>query len=415
MRVIVPWAKISCPACSHRFHLNSAERRLTGDGVSQEPDLKLAAFLSRPSQLLNQVIPPPKANLLNVISRSMIVPDDGRQNWKKVCPNCHFPLPHKTAIGEVRSRPFAIIGARSAGKSNFFAVLLKQLERRYGPEVGFSIYGEETLHVKDMKIVGSEVLYRERYGDRLWDPDDRMAVDQTKSLSTDGELRIPLIYRIEAPKQLHQIFTRPFAYANSINAVIFDAAGEDMNDPDRMRQYYKFLSGAAGIIFLIDPFQYPGLRELLPADVRKRTKIEVDPTEIVSKVLHLFEQQAGLKSGQKVKVPVAFALTKSDMLRGMVHASSPILRDSTHDRGFNREDSERVSEDIAQMIKDKGGGHLVHLAASRFQTHRFFAVSALGELPDEHMRIRSVSPLRVADPLLWLLWKLGYIPAQRKP
>ena len=413
MRLTAPWSKITCPACCFRFHLCLAERRLSDVNAPQEPDTKLGRFLSRPAPNLAKVEPPTRGGLFGRAYRRLVIHDDGRASWKKVCPECHFPLPHKTATGEVKSEFFAIIGARNAGKSNYFAVLLKLLERRYAAEVGFTIFDQETLHISSMTILGSSVLYRERYGEKLWDPDDRMAIPQTPSLAQNVEFRIPLIYRIESRKRPVQYLTRPLARVNAIHAVVFDAAGEDMNDPIRLEQFYRYISGAAGIVFLIDPFQYPGIREQLSPELRKRFRIEVEPSEIVSRVIDLFQRRRGLKAGQKIPVPVAFTLTKSDMLAGIVHPSSRILHDSSHHGGFNRTECEEVSEEVVQMITDSESSHLANLAESQFKTSAFFAVSALGELPDAQNRLRSVNPRRVVDPLLWLLWKRGHIQAQK--
>lgn len=415
MKFVAPWSSIHCPACCHRFHLSQAGRRLQSPSAPTEPDDKLGRFLGMPAPPLAKVEPPLKGGILGRMYRRIVIHDDGRQGWKKVCPECHFPLPHKTAIGEVNSEFFAIIGARSSGKSNYFGVLLKLLERRYASEVGFTIFDQESLDIATLKTVGSSQLYRRRYGDRLWNSDDRMAIDQTVSLTQNAEYRIPLIYRIESPKRLWQYFTKPLARVNAVHTVIFDAAGEDMNDADRLDQHYRYLAGAAGIIFLIDPFQYPGIREHLSPELRKRFPVQVEPTEIVSQVINLLERQTGRKAGQKINVPVAFVFTKCDMFRNtdIVDKSSPILRDATHKRGFNSADCEMVSKEVRQLIKDGESQYLLKLSEA-FSHSAFFAVSALGETPDERLRLRSIQPLRVADPLLWMLWQRGYIP-EAKP
>jgi hypothetical protein len=195
--------------------------------------------------------------------------------------------------------------------------------------------------------------------------------------------------------------------------VIFDAPGEDLSDPTTLQQFHRYILEASGIIFLIDPFEYPGIRAQLSEELKARLpRIDTDPSEIVSRVINLFEQRAGLRAGQKINVPVAFGMTKSDLLEGIVHPSSLILRDGRHHGGFNFEESQRLSSEVKECIREWEGPQLLDLAEKSFRASNFFAVSALGELPDSDLRIRTVSPIRISDPLLWLLWYRGYIQAQ---
>ncbi|MEI8372626.1 MAG: hypothetical protein WCJ35_07310 [Planctomycetota bacterium] len=414
MRVISPCGSVTCPYCFAQFHLSKAARRSLSPSAVKEPDEVLGRFLSIPAPRLAHVELPPPAKFWGRVKRRLIANHDGMSDWKKICPECHLPLPPKTANGELSNDIFAIIGARSAGKSNYFGVLLKLLQGHYAQEMDFSCYEQETFSVKDLKPIGSSQLYRQRYGRKLFDGNERMAVDQTRSAETEVDSRIPLIYRLECNRRWFHYISRPLSHVAATNLVIFDAAGEDMDDPTKLEHYYRYLLRAKGIIFLIDPLQYPGLRSQLPEEIRKRLpRIETEPAEIVAKVITMFESRAGLPAGGKINVPVAFVLTKSDMLRGIVHSTSEILRDCSHKGGFNRSSCQRVGEEVVECIREWDCPQLVDLAQRRFRHASFFAVSALGELPDEKMRIKAVSPLRVGDPLLWILWKSGYIPAQR--
>jgi hypothetical protein len=66
-----------------------------------------------------------------------------------------------------------------------------------------------------------------------------------------------------------------------------------------------------------------------------------------------------------------------------------------------------------QCVREWDSPQLVDLARDSFSEFAFFAVSALGALPEpQTMRIPPPSYRRVSDPLLWLLWRRGYIPAK---
>ena len=113
-------------------------------------------------------------------------------------------------------------------------------------------------------------------------------------------------------------------------------------------------------------------------------------------------------SGKQDQGASRVALLKCDMLKGIVDPKSRIHRDSRHEGGFNFAECMRVSHEVMEHIREWDSPQLCH-QAEKFESTCFFAFSSLGELPDYDMRIRSVNPHCVADPLLWVLWKLGYI------
>jgi len=405
---------VVCPFCFERFFLAAAPRRVTSAAGAVQPDGHVARYLGFDAPPdMGEVRVPPAGNFWEQLLQRIVVSEEGDGDSRKICPNCHMYLPNKTANGELTSEVFAIIGARSSGKSNYFGVLLNLLERRYAGEVGFSMFDQDTFSVRDMKPVGSRKLYRERYYKRLFE--ERGAMDQTLSAKSNPALRVPLIYRLQFPKQWFHYVTRPLAQMNAMDLVIFDAAGEDMDDTAMLDQFYRFLVRATGIIFVVDPFQYPGIRQQLSPELRaKLPAIETEPAEIVARVINLFEQRRGLRAGQKIDVPVAFTLSKADLLKDLVYSGSPILRDSVHRGGFDAEDCQQVSAEVMASIKRWDSPQLVDLAESHFRSYAFFAVSALGCLPDNQLRLAGLSPLRLADPLLFLLWKRGYIRAMPK-
>lgn len=425
MPLVTPWSKALCPFCFNRFHLSAAHLRYNLSEGNKEPDIQVAKFLSMNSApQLGAVDTRGARTIVSRLFRRIFVPNDHGGKTLRICPKCHMNLPNATATGQLSSEIIAIVGARSSGKSNYFGVLLKNLETRYADEVDFTIYDQSTFSVNEMRPISSKLLYRQRYGNRLYSDSARMAVDQSRSAQQDVDLRIPLIYRLEFRKRWQHYLSDPFKSVNPMDLVIFDAAGEDLQDQITVEQYCSYILSASGIIFVIDPFQFEGVRNLLDPELEQRyPKVEIGPAEIVSRVIELFETRGRLAAGQRVPLPVAVAFSKSDGLkdlmrpdgRRLVHPTSAINRDSHHDHGFNEDDSARLSEEIIECIRQWEDPGLVKLVTTKFKTSRFFAMSALGQLPAKNdLRINKVSPLRIADPLLWLLHQRGYIPKSRK-
>lgn len=414
MTLVAPWRKVTCPFCFQRFHLADTQRRLTSHAGKPEKDVYIARFLSvddKAAPDLGPLIPAANGAFGQLLGRCF-VSGDWRGNTKKICPGCHMFLPNATANGQLSSDIVAVWGARSSGKSNFFGVLLNALERRYADELGFTIFDQESFTTNGMRPVSSKHVYRERYGQYLFNANERKAVGQTHSAQTNTSARIPLIYRLEFPMRPLDRFRRPFSRVKAMDLVLFDAAGEDMGDATMLDQFYRYVLSASGVIFVLDPFQFPGIRSQLSEDLKKRYEaIEVEPAEVVARVITLFETRGGLRAGAKIRVPVAFAFSKADGLKHFVHPSSQMLRDSRHQGGFNLADCRRVSEEVMEYLREWDDSQLLNLVRRKFRQYSFFALSALGQLPAEDLSIEPVAPRRVADPLLWLLWKQGYLPA----
>jgi hypothetical protein len=317
-------------------------------------------------------------------------------------------LPHKMACGELDSEILAIVGARNAGKSNYFGVLINALEGRYGREVGFSMFAQDTFFVDELRPISSRKLYERRYGSRLFSSQP-MALDSTPEAAANPDILIPLIYRVQFPLQAGQEATHPFSHFRALDLVIFDAAGEDLKDTVTRQQFARYITAASGIIFLMDPFALPGIAELLPRNMRTRLPQQGDAREVIQGTINLFESN-GLRADRKIPVPVAVAFTKSDMLEGIVDSTSPILRDSHHQGGFDEGDCQECSQEVEDYLHKWGCSDLCDLVKSRFENSQLFAVSALGQMPGQDLRLGAISPRRIADPLLWLLWSRGYIP-----
>jgi hypothetical protein len=72
-----------------------------------------------------------------------------------------------------------------------------------------------------------------------------------------------------------------------------------------------------------------------------------------------------------------------------------------------------VSTDIANYMADWINPNFCNIIETGFAAYEYFGVSSLGEQP-QNDHLSRVSPLRVEDPFLWLLYKLGLINGKGK-
>jgi hypothetical protein len=425
MPLIFPWSSVTCPYCFERFHLAKCRRTLA------DPEEPPVAEPQKPPQ------PPAKWKFLRILSELRRLAGEAVRWLLKAmatcrnrvyvglydeenplcCPNpkCHRVLPPLVQTGQAKSEFIVVIGARNAGKSNYFGVLLHELQTRLRREIRFTIRPEMTCAASGP--VSTQNLYETRYGKNLYG-DRPKAVDQTaRGTSAPDDLTVPLIYEFEFPVvqtslrlRLQSLIWQPRASHVSMYFMIYDTAGEDLAALDsnaNTRRLYAFLKQATGYFFLIDPLDSPGFRGKLPVELKNQLDAVQTPPETIVNNVH-----RALKV-PRIRVPTAVALTKADMfdhVEGLLYAGSTMCRHSAHLGGFDRDSCDEMHREIEELVKVWGFEALGKAVAEKFTWHRYFAVSALGSQPDRNKALQKpIQSRRIADPLLWLLWVRGYI------
>jgi hypothetical protein len=288
------------------------------------------------------------------------------------------------------------VGAKDVGKSNYIAVLIQQLTNRVGAQFGASLNALDdrtrTRYAKDFQ----RYIYKER-----------QAVPTTHSARTYIDGRYPLNYRFSLER-------RRFLFGSDlrVNALtFFDTAGEDLKNIDLVSTEAKYLSGAHGIIVLLDPLQILAVRERLQG-VLELPPIEDDPVFVIERITQVIRSNTGHGPG-KLPVPVALAFSKIDAVRTLIDPGSPIHRASNHDGFFDLTDSDRVNDSMRAYVRE-WIGPLHSSVATNFETYSYFGVSALGSSPEKDGHLPTgAAPFRVEDPFLWLLHRFGIIPGKR--
>ncbi len=126
--------------------------------------------------------------------------------------------------------------------------------------------------------------------------------------------------------------------------------------------------------------------------------------------MRTFERWQQLKPGERVSVPVAIMVSKSDLL---AYAISPqeqalcrFLQDTTYYGKVNQEDLHTVNLHVRTFLAKLGENRLL-LLSQRYKKAHFFACSATGGSADAQGDYQQVKPRRCLDPFIWLLGQLG--------
>lgn len=313
--------------------------------------------------------------------------------YRRVCPHCHNPLP--VHYGKNRIRFISVIGVTGSGKTVFLSQLLNQL-----PDA-VSKLNLSAIATSDV----TEFI-------------SRNPVMQGKPLppaSVEGRFSQPMVYDIS------QSVSRDRKQTETI--VLYDIAGEDCQKAGAMEKYGKFVEHSDGIILLVDPSQL---------DIR---------SDYFTELIHVLEPQLVLQtihnrflhipSNEKCKIPLAVCISKSDSFcddhlieaNGNTEVRDIIARDITSVRDeksgqalpkFNATEYNKIEE----KLKILTNGPLRSDLQTNFINYNFFTFSATGGpvviredengIAYNYLKGPAI-PKRIAEPLLWLFCKFGYI------
>lgn len=193
----------------------------------------------------------------------------------------------------------------------------------------------------------------------------------------------------------------------------------------------RHIARSKGIIMLIDPFKLPKVRETAQkhgvtiidkgADVDSTNHLET-PQDILQSVINLIRNITRKRKGL-LNIPIAVVLTKADIFErfDLLDDDSALRSESGYlDRGtFIENERSAISREIMTLLstglEDIVGEQIKKLVEGNFKNYSFFAVTALGAMPegDDQDEVRTVRSRRVLDPLLWLLSVNNYIKTDK--
>jgi hypothetical protein len=384
-----------CPYCYQPINKNRHAFRCTGrgDGTKRpcqpEPDeardtaLGLQDSHVLPTFVLPDGVQPEKGQAW--------CPRCNGKTGIRVCPTCHTPLP--SGLGEDGSPLIGMVGAKQTGKTVFMTVLLHQLQngiaRRYDAAV--DIVGDlpdgrsaATAWTMDLE----RPLFRER---RMF--------EQTRQ-RFDGR---------QPPYVVQWRQSRRFLFlerAKTMTMSFYDQSGEDLTKQDAVYAHH-YLAAASGLMVLLDPLQLPMVQDEIVVPAETINAGGEPPISVLSRVTELLRSSHGVPNKKKVQIPLAVVFSKVDALFPVLGDGHPIRQVN----GYSpTEVDASVHEHVRGLLHRWGGDNVDAHLRQNYSNFRYFAVSALGAPPkDEELAAGDIRPLRVEEPLLWLMQRLGLV------
>ena len=371
-----------CPYCFEYFRLRDTPFRCSSLPARCAPQAdEVRGELWGDTVPIGRVIPP-----AGYFVRESRCPECKGASRKRLCPECHSELP--VSIGETRNYVIAVIGAKEAGKSHYLAVLIDRI-KKIGPRLNLLLEptNDATIH---------------RYNRDFKDPvfNERRVIDATASAQAGGAVRHPLVFRLAITGK--NVLGRS-SIRKAVILVFFDTAGEDLNSQDVMSAVNKYIYRSNGIILLIDPLQLPQVRHRVRGTDLPNENAET--SDILSRTTGLIQNGTTLRATDRIPIPIAVAFSKFDAVRELVDDQYQLNGTARHEGGFDLSDSIAVNDEMAQLLKEWGESDVVNQVKVRYKKYGFFGLSALGCNPHgPGGKIAQVSPRRVEDPFLWLLY-----------
>ncbi|MFJ3707998.1 hypothetical protein OG204_29870 [Streptomyces sp. NBC_01387] len=402
---------VICPYCFERTTaarlpfrcLMTATRVRGGTPCDAERDDVWAEFMG-PSippalRMRGPVFPPPRTlGGLRGGGARAACPGCGVSTHVRVCRRCHSDFPSDYCDQD--SRIIALVGAKASGKSTYVSVLVNELRNRVGRayEASIAAMGSDTQR-RDREM--SEDLY------------DQLRLPDATRPAAMG-FNDPLLYRLSLPRR-----KRLGDGSRHTALVFFDAAGEDLKSAEAMDRYTHYLAAADGVILLVDPLQLGSVRDQLPpGEGPPLPSVETSPQQIAADLAAQLRAHGRGGSRGRVTTPIAVAVTKTDMLRPLLDPHSPLLRNAPHSGGMVSEQERlAVHEEMRSLMESWDSGALTRQLERDFAELSLFGLSALGAPPPAHAPADAPKsgpqPLRIEDPLLWLLARRGLLPVHK--
>lgn len=386
-------SKEICPFCFYTFSPSEIRFRCMNPncpGISPDPEYATARGYG--AVRMGRVLAPARKLLSAGFPHEVICDDCGIVSRTPLCPECHFELPPD--IGQIDQRIIAIIGGRATGKSHYIASLIYRLRQETGQKFHFSV-----------RMLGENT--QERWIRDFYTPlfVHKTVLPPTPPAAVDSRVKVPLIFRITFEEA---------EYKRALNISFFDSAGEDMTSLTMMSIQNRYISHADGIIFLLDPLQILYIRSQLKVATMPSIDPKASPEYIVGNLCELFEREHQVPANKKVKIPVAFTLSKIDTLVPILRPGSALLRSGDHAGYLDLDDIQSVNTEVANYMASWINPNFCNVIHSKFASYSYFGVSSLGEQPDPQNHLSTVNSLRVEDPFLWLLYKLELIKKMKR-
>ncbi|MBR1553999.1 MAG: hypothetical protein IJ644_01235 [Oscillospiraceae bacterium] len=199
---------------------------------------------------------------------------------------------------------------------------------------------------------------------------------------------------------------------------IFDGAGEDEKSVEPV--IANCIQGSKTLVILFDPLSIRQLENSMDKNIyhwSTSSNPNEYPDAMITSLTNYIRNCLQLPPSQKIKKDVAVVFTKIDTLKKDFE-NSVVMQESPHIKagGFVEQDSIEVDNQIRSWLKKNGQDAFLGVINKDFYPERvrFFGVSSIGNPPVAERTFGVITPHRVLDPLMWMMYRENIIPEKTK-
>ena len=385
--------QVTCPFCYHRINWTRLPFVCSGKNAPGFERCQQAVDPLRKSETLSEepmypVFPPPRMGVPS--PRQALCPSCQGRTGQHACPACHTPLPSNFGRG---SPVIGLIGATRSGKTVYLTVVANHLRTvlrdRFRADV--SPYGDDAnawLNTSVHAIIELGTLPR-----------------FTQQPTGRSE---PLVFQWRLRSQGH------FNSYRSSYLSFLDTAGESLGTQRGMMEL-KFLTSVDAFIVMLDPFTLPNAAERLGLP-KSAPSAASNAFRVLTQVTDVLRNAEGVPRRGRSTKPMAVVFGKIDAFRAYLGDDHPIFAAEANYPYHDETASLAVHDAVRELLWNWGARNIDDHMEANYVNYRYFALSSLGRPPDyERFRVAQggVRPLRVADPLVWLLSLYKLVPRRR--
>ena len=341
---------------------------------------------------------------VNTDSQGFPVDALGMSVREYACPWCHHKLP--PFFTRTNQHIFSLIGIPAAGKTYYLSCMLHELEYALPREFGIAFRDADPTSNRPLNAMRMRLFSAER-------PQDAY-LDKTRQ---QGQL-----YHKVWKNGLYSTMPRPFVYnlsrgGKTHSLVLYDTAGENCEPGDDAGQEQSagHIVVASGIFFLFDPTSDAAFRKLIhegeDASLRLGAHMQERQAFMLSEIEMRLRTTLHLPPDEKLDVPLAVIIGKCDTWQKLLGAEPllPSVRNGQFQPKFVDANSKRLRQLLFNISP-----HICTNAEAISTNVRYFAVSSFGAAPEAFTDEKTgdvllapaggkVRPVRVIDPMLWVL------------
>lgn len=311
-------------------------------------------------------------------SSGVALDDYGVASPDTACPHCHQRLP--AGFGEFKQFIFSIVGAPSAGKSYYLAILIKQLKKYLFHNFEISFLDQDPEYNSGInEVINTLFTAKTALEGRIRKTDLRG--NNYKEIVRNGEytsLPRPYIFNISLTN-----------VENTDSSLVFyDNAGEHFLPTYSGAEDYQILhvAKASTLFFLYDPLVNIEIRSALvdlDSDQLKLASAADQQSTILSQMNVKISRALGKPTSKRLEHPLALIVGKFDLWRHILSEDEKIVNPLTSDRVLSMKGVENNSI-ITRNFLNKFAPDIVATAERLSSNIRYFPVSSFGHSPKQH-------------------------------